>query len=235
MHTEEFVLIPCQMDTKKQPQVSQLLTNKNVADKAKQISLPQRNNSPSPPSVAQQDMEQQTDVDVREEETSEEKTDAKKKIKVGKRILGNIKYFKGTKLGEATQILDNILKSEFFCFDTMKRFIIYEPFTKLPDVDFPYDLQQPTTKTTIDHFRVFALLDISSHLTSNTFAKDFLLLSPEEIFTVFEDDQSEYEDTSIRIQRDQKTKAASNDESSVKKEEIEPPGSTKNYFSRRYA
>ena len=76
MHTEEFVLIPRQMDTKKQPQVLQLLTNKNVAEKAKQISLPQRNNSPSPPPLAQQDMEQQTDVDVKEEETSEEKTDA---------------------------------------------------------------------------------------------------------------------------------------------------------------
>ena len=70
---------------------------------------------------------------------------------------------------------------------------------------------------------MLALLEISSHLPTNTFAKEFFLLSPEERFTVLGDDQSEYEETSTGIQGDQKTNAASNDESSVMEKEIEPP------------
>ena len=64
MHTEEFVLIPKQMYTREQPHVSQLLSNKNIHNPAKQISLLQRNKSPSAPSASQQDTEQQTDASV---------------------------------------------------------------------------------------------------------------------------------------------------------------------------
>ena len=35
MHTEEFVLIPRQMYANEQPQIAQLLNNKNVREKAK--------------------------------------------------------------------------------------------------------------------------------------------------------------------------------------------------------
>ena len=64
MHTEEFVLIPKQMYTRQQPHVSQLLSNKDINNPAKQISLLQRNNLPTAPSVSQQDTEQQTDASV---------------------------------------------------------------------------------------------------------------------------------------------------------------------------
>ena len=45
MHTEEFVLIPRQMYSNEQPQITQILNNKNVRDKAKHLSLLQRNKS----------------------------------------------------------------------------------------------------------------------------------------------------------------------------------------------
>ena len=64
MHTEEFVLILKQMYTREQPQISQLLSNKNIDNPAKQISLLQRNKSPSAPSASQQDTEQQTDASM---------------------------------------------------------------------------------------------------------------------------------------------------------------------------
>ena len=117
-------------------------------------------------------------MEVREDETREEKTDANEKIKVGKRILGDIKYLKGSKLGKATQILDGILKFEFFSFNTMKRFIMDEPGTELFAAVFLYHLQQTTKKVTIDHVRVLAILDISSHLTTNTFAKHLFYYRP---------------------------------------------------------
>ena len=61
MHTEEFVLIPRQMYANEQPQIAQLLNNKNFREKAKQISLLQRSKSPTAPSTTQQDTQQQTD------------------------------------------------------------------------------------------------------------------------------------------------------------------------------
>ena len=61
MHTEEFVLIPRQMYANEQPQITQLFNNKNVRDKARQISLFQRSKFPPAPSTPQQDTQQQTD------------------------------------------------------------------------------------------------------------------------------------------------------------------------------
>ena len=61
MHTEEFVLIPRQMYANEEPQIAQLPNNKNVREKAKQISLLQRGKSLPAPSTTQQDTQHQTD------------------------------------------------------------------------------------------------------------------------------------------------------------------------------
>ena len=53
MHNEEFVLIPRQKYVNDQSQITQLLNNKNVREKAKQISLLQRSKSPPAPSTTQ--------------------------------------------------------------------------------------------------------------------------------------------------------------------------------------
>ena len=77
MHTEEFLLIPKQMYTREQPHVSQLLSNKNIHNPAKhpkQISLLQRNKSPSAPSASQQDTEQQTDASVDDRSTMDDRS-----------------------------------------------------------------------------------------------------------------------------------------------------------------
>ena len=61
IHTEEFVLIPRQMYANEQPQIYQLLNNKKVREKTKQLLLLQRSKSPPAPSTTQQDLHQQTD------------------------------------------------------------------------------------------------------------------------------------------------------------------------------
>ena len=109
-------------------------------------------------------MGQQTDVEVKEEETSEEKFVTIEKIKVSHRILGEVKYFKEPEREKATPILI----SKFLSFDTMKRLKIDESGTELIAANFFNDLQQPTKKKTIDHFSVLALLDVSSRLTTKT-------------------------------------------------------------------
>ena len=88
MHTEEFVLIPRQMYANEQHQIAQLLKNKNVREKAKQISLLQRSKSPPAPSTTQQDTQQQTDIfleNVKDElnETRDDKIETKFQLKSG--------------------------------------------------------------------------------------------------------------------------------------------------------
>ena len=97
MHTEEFVLIPRQMYANEQPQITQLLNNKNIREKAKQISLLQRNKSPPAPSTMQQDTQQQTDKileTVKDElnETRDQKIDTKTSNEIRERVLRDIKH-----------------------------------------------------------------------------------------------------------------------------------------------
>ena len=103
MHTEEFVLIPKQMYTREQPHVPQLLSNKNIHNPAKQISLLQRNKSPSAPSASQQNTEQQTEASVDDRSTINESmaksftTDNTSTIKKG--VLNDIRILKGHNRG----------------------------------------------------------------------------------------------------------------------------------------
>ena len=95
MHTEEFVLIPRQMYANEQPQIAQLLNNKNVREKAKQISLLQSSKSPPAPTT-QQDTQQQTDnslENVKDElnETRDDKIDTKFLTETRERVLRDIK------------------------------------------------------------------------------------------------------------------------------------------------
>ena len=97
MHTEEFVLIPRQMYANEQPQIAQLLNNKNVREKAKQISVLQRSKSPPAPSTTQQDTQQQTDnilEIVKDElnETIDDKIDTKVSTEIRERVLRGNKH-----------------------------------------------------------------------------------------------------------------------------------------------
>ena len=74
-----------------------ILNNKNVREKAKQISLLQRSKSPPAPSTTQQDTQQQTDnilENVKDElkETRDDKIDTKVSTKIRERVLRDIKH-----------------------------------------------------------------------------------------------------------------------------------------------
>ena len=103
MHTEEFVIIPCQMYANEQPQIAQLLNNKNVREKAKQISLLQRSKTPPAHSTTQQETQQQTAnilEKIKEElnETRDEKIDSKVSTEIRERVLRDIKHLDKKKL-----------------------------------------------------------------------------------------------------------------------------------------
>ena len=99
MHTEEFVLIPRQMYANEQPQIAQLLNNKNVREKAKQISLLQRSKSPPAPATTQQETQQQTYniLEIVKDELNEsrdDKIDTKFSTEIRERVLRDIKHIK---------------------------------------------------------------------------------------------------------------------------------------------
>ena len=111
MHTEEFVLIPRQMYANDQSQIAQLLNNKNVREKAKQISLLQRSKSPPAPSTTQQDTQQQTDnilENAKDElnETRDDKINTKVSTEIRERVLRDIKHLDRKKFEKASTILE---------------------------------------------------------------------------------------------------------------------------------
>ena len=233
MHTEEFVLIPKQMYTREQPHVSQLLSNKNIHNPAKQISLLQKNKSPSAPSASQQNTEQQTDASVDDRSTINKSmaksftTDNTSTIKKG--VLNDIKILKGIKFERANTIQDIIEESDSVSLDSSKRLLIKGSNTEVLASTFLYNLQQTTCKLSFEQFSILALLDIGSHLTCNTYAKTFLNLSSEEKlqFLEYESDK----EVASKSQR-KKTKAPDNDQRNFEEaeKEIKPTSPWENYF-----
>ena len=184
MHTEEFVLIPKQMYTREQPHISQLLSNKNIHNPAKQISLLQRNKSSSAPPASQQDTEQQTDASMDDRSTineSIEKSFTTDNISTTRQgVLNDIRILKGIKFERANKILEIIEESDSVSLDSSKSLLIRGSNTEVLAATFLYNLQQTTCKLSFEHFNVLALLDTGPHLTCNTYAKKFLNLSSEE-------------------------------------------------------
>ena len=231
MHTEEFVLIPRQMYANEQPQIVQLLNNKNVREKAKQISLLQRSKSPPAPSTTQQDTQQQTDnilENVKDElnETRDDRTDTKFSRE---RVLRDIKHLDRKKFEKASIILEKILESESLSLDQTSRLVVNKSSTRILVADFLYDLQQTTSKLSLYKL---TFLDISSQLTCNTYAKNFLALSLNEKIQLFED---EPENEESGVSRTEESKASGDDEGSFEdaKDEIQPSSSWTNYFLSR--
>ena len=141
MHTEEFVLIPRQMYANEQPQIAQLLNNKNVREKAKQISLLQRSKSPPAPSTTQQDTQQQTDnilENIKDElnETRDDQIDTKISTEIRERVLRDIKHLDRKKFEKASIILEKIEESESLSLDQTSRLMVNKSSTGILVADF---------------------------------------------------------------------------------------------------
>ena len=237
MYTEELVLIPRQMYANEQPQIAQLLNNKNVREKAKQILLLQRSKSPPAPSTTQQDTQQQTDnilENAKDElnETRDDKMDTKVSTEIRERVLRDIKHLDRKKFEKGSIILEKIEESESLSLDQTSRLVVNKSSTGILVADFFYDLQQTTSKLSLEQYKVLTFLDISSQLTCNTYAKKFHALSLNEKLQLFED---EPENEEAGVSRTEESKASGDDEGSFEdaKDEIQPSSSWTNYFLSR--
>ena len=225
------------MYANEQPQIAQLLNNKNVREKAKQISLLQRSKSPPAPFTTQQDTQQQTEnilENVKDElnETRDNKFDTTFSTEIRERVLRDIKHLDRKKFEKASIILEKIEESETLSLAQTSRLMVNKSSTGILFADFLYDLQQTTSKLSLEHYKVLTFLDISSQLTCNTYAKKFLALTPNEKLQLFED---EPENEESGVSRTEESKASGDDEGSFEdaKDEIQPSSSWTNYFLSR--
>ena len=146
----------------------------------------QRSKSPPALSTTQQDTQQQTDnilENIKDElnETRDDKIDTKVSRE---RVLRDIKHLDRKKFEKASIILEKIEESESLSLDQTSRLMVNMSSTGILAADFLYDLQQTTSKLSLEHYKVLTFLDISSQLTCNTYAKKFLALSLNEKLVV---------------------------------------------------
>ena len=128
--------------------------------------------------------------------------------------------------------MEKIEESETLSLDPTSRLMVNKSSMRILVADFLFDLQQTTSKLSLEHYKVLTFLDISLQLTCNTYAKKFLALSPDEKLQLFED-ESENEES--RVSGTEESKASGDDEGSFgdAKDQIQPSSSWTNYFLSR--
>ena len=193
MPTEEFVLIPRNMFTTEQPQVSQILNNPLTKNKSKQLSLLQRTSKQEPPeAVIQQNTEQQTDdVMVSDEEEKQQSipdnTKRKEFDEITQSVIDDIDFLDKDKFGKAKIILKKINGSRIIPLDFEGKVLINGRNTDIPASTFLYALQQTSSKLLPDDYQVLNYLNLAPHLTCNTYAKKFLKIPKEKKLRQFPD------------------------------------------------
>ena len=237
LHTEEFVLIPRQMYANEQLQITQFSIIKISERKQNkyhccgELSLHQHI------LPCNKTREQQTDIileTVKDElnETRDEKIDTKTSNEIRERVLRDIKHLDKKKFEKASIILEKIEESESLSLDQTSRLMVNKSSTGILVGDFLYDLQQTTSKLSLEHYKVLTFLDISSQLPCNIYAKKLLALSLHEKLQLFVD---EPENEESRVSRTEESKASGDDDGSFEdaKDEIQPSSSWANYFLSR--
>ena len=142
----------------------------------------QRSKSPPALSTTQQDTQQQTDnileiVKDKLNETRDDKVDKKVSTEIREQVLKDFKHHDKRKFEKTSILLEKIEESESLSLDKTSRLMVNKSSTRILVADFLYDLQQTTSKLSLEHYKVLIFLDISSQLTCNTYAKKFLALS----------------------------------------------------------
>ena len=127
----------------------------------------QRSKSPPAPSTTQQDTQQQTDnilENVQDElnETRDYKIDTKISTEIRERVLRDIKHLDRKKFEKASTILEKVEESESLSLDQTSRLVVNKSSTGILVADFLYDLQQTTSKLSLEHYKILTFLDISS-------------------------------------------------------------------------
>ena len=157
------MLIPCNMFTTEQPQVSQILNNPFTKNKSKQLSLLQSTSKQEPPeAIIQQNTEQQTDdVTVSDEEEKQQSIPDDS-------VIDDIDFLDKEKFGKAKITLKKINRSHNISLDVEGKILINGRNTDIAASTFLYALQQTSSKLLPDNYQVLSYWNPAPHLTCNT-------------------------------------------------------------------
>ena len=136
------------------------------------------------------------------------------------------------KLEKAIIILEKIEESGSLSLAQTSRLMVNKSSMEFVVAYFLYDVQQTTSKLSLELNKVLTFQDISSQLTCNINAKKILPLSLNEKLQLFED---EPENEESGVSGTEESKASDDDEGSFEdaKDEIQPSSSWANYFLSR--
>ena len=150
MNTQEFVLIPKSFYTDKNNSTSQVLKDPQLAQKAKALTLLQRN-------------KQYPEAEENEKNISNEN------------ILSSIDMLNRSQKERSKEILKKIESSDIIGFNKEGKITINKTATTVPLSIFLYDLQQPRKTITDSTYRIILdHLKLDPSLVSNTSAKKVL-------------------------------------------------------------
>ena len=168
MASQEFVLIPKEIYTSERPATEQILMNSGIKEKAKQMSLLQRNptnalikdiDSDIPPA------ENGNQITTVEENVTSEEPDTNQLIES---ILSELTSFTKSQLNKAKSILKRISENESVTISPRGIIILNGESTNVYASAFLHDLQQPRKKVQNPIYRNILLeLHLPSQLVTN--------------------------------------------------------------------
>ena len=208
MHTEEFILIPRHVYSEQQPQVSQVVENRNISNKGAYLSVLQRNQSTKPdntgPGTTSHDsstittpietntVHTETEVpSVNQTGTSpaaEYQNEEPLKVFFNFVVEELTLKLQGVKLERTIDILAMIEKNDrVSCNPRTWRLFYGRRQTRGPRIDsFLYNIQQNTKNLSVQDFIILFELKLEPVTVANTNAKAFLSLSNSEQKTFIE-------------------------------------------------
>lgn len=208
MPTEEFVLIPKQMWTSEQPQMSRILDNPFIQNKGKVVSLLQRKNNSvpgfsvitpppqevvPPPAVSENAVQVKggESIEMKEDESPERMKPLEQFSKSGGEMSGSDHYDQFDEIIRECQLTDSKLQRAIIILKELYqskgvaiqggtlRIIIEDKTTTIKASTFLHNTQQTTKKLRVIEYRILHIIQIKPELTVNTYAKSFLSTSTE--------------------------------------------------------
>ena len=160
MTSQEFILIPKENYIKQQPKSSEILEDATINEKAKLLTLLQRNKPPEEP---------------KEKSEATSSSPATDREIIEKRVLKSLSMMKPWQLEKSKPILRKIYDSSDVSINEDGFLTLDDRPTSLEATSFLYNLQQPKTGLhDPDYRRILSKIDISPQLVPNSDAKKIL-------------------------------------------------------------
>ena len=155
------------MYVESRPLAEQILSDPDIKEKAKQLSLLQR--TPKHDYKGEKEKDVQTTAEERQEDVTTSKLSERESFE--QQIFQELPSLKPKQVTKSKVILAKILASDQVTINDKGKLMVNGYEINLPASTFLYDLQQPTKKLRDEHEAVISRVDIPSQMVANQKAK----------------------------------------------------------------